>query len=128
MTLVTVKKSAVAQLPFTYNSGRADIETTAGITQEGLGTDYTSAGSPKLKFDGTGDNIVICFGSQADELSYDIKGNPKEKANGGIGIIPYVYKDALNYKNTYKKGQIVCANVTYKNGYYYLNKMEKVEV
>ena len=38
------------------------------------------------------------------------------------------YKDALNYKNTYKKGQIVCANVTYKNGYYYLNKMEKVEV
>lgn len=28
---------------------------------------------------------------------YDIKGNPKEKANGGIGIIPFVYKDALNY-------------------------------
>lgn len=30
---------------------------------------------------------------------YDIKGNPKEKARaaGGIGIIPFVYKDALNY-------------------------------
>lgn len=28
---------------------------------------------------------------------YDIKGNPKEKANGGIGIIPFVYKDACNY-------------------------------
>ena len=28
---------------------------------------------------------------------YDIKGNSKEKANGGIGIIPFVYKDALNY-------------------------------
>ena len=28
---------------------------------------------------------------------YEIKGNPKEKANGGIGIIPFVYKDALNY-------------------------------
>lgn len=65
---------AVAQLPFTYNSGKADIETTAGITQEGLGSDYSAA--PKLKFDHTGDNIVIRFGSQADELSYDIKGNP----------------------------------------------------
>ena len=27
----------------------------------------------------------------------EIKGNPIEKANGGIGIIPFVYKDALNY-------------------------------
>ena len=38
------------------------------------------------------------------------------------------YKDALTYKSTYKKGEIVYANITYKNGYYYLNKMEKVEV
>ena len=28
---------------------------------------------------------------------YEIKGNSKEKANGGIGIIPFVYKEALNY-------------------------------
>ena len=28
---------------------------------------------------------------------YEIKGNPKDKANGGIGIIPFVYKDACNY-------------------------------
>lgn len=28
---------------------------------------------------------------------YEIKGNSKDKANGGIGIIPFVYKDALNY-------------------------------
>lgn len=28
---------------------------------------------------------------------YEIKGNSKEKAQGGIGIIPFVYKDALNY-------------------------------
>lgn len=38
------------------------------------------------------------------------------------------YKDPLSYKNLYKKNEIVCANITYKNGYYYLNKMEKVEV
>jgi hypothetical protein len=28
---------------------------------------------------------------------YEIKGNSIEKANGGIGIIPYIYKDAYNY-------------------------------
>ena len=28
---------------------------------------------------------------------YEIKGNSTEKANGGIGIIPYVYKDASEY-------------------------------
>lgn len=28
---------------------------------------------------------------------YEIKGGDKNKANGGIGIIPYVYKDAYNY-------------------------------
>lgn len=28
---------------------------------------------------------------------YEVKENPKEKAQGGIGIIPYVYNDAYNY-------------------------------
>lgn len=28
---------------------------------------------------------------------YEIKRNSLEKANGGIGIIPYVYQDAFNY-------------------------------
>ena len=28
---------------------------------------------------------------------YEIKGNPKDKANGGIGIIPFVYKNACDY-------------------------------
>ena len=28
---------------------------------------------------------------------YEVKGNNVEKANGGIGIIPYVYQDAYNY-------------------------------
>lgn len=31
---------------------------------------------------------------------YEIKGNSIEKANGGIGIVPYVYKDAFNYYYT----------------------------
>ena len=28
---------------------------------------------------------------------YEVKGNSTEKANGGIGIVPFVYKDAYNY-------------------------------
>jgi hypothetical protein len=28
---------------------------------------------------------------------YEVKGGDKSKANGGIGIIPYVYQDAYNY-------------------------------
>lgn len=28
---------------------------------------------------------------------YQVKGNSIEKANGGIGIVPYVYEDARNY-------------------------------
>ena len=28
---------------------------------------------------------------------YEVKGNSTEKANGGIGIVPYVYTDAFNY-------------------------------
>lgn len=28
---------------------------------------------------------------------YEIKGNSLDKANGGIGIVPYIYQDAYNY-------------------------------
>lgn len=28
---------------------------------------------------------------------YEIKGNSIEKSRGGIGIVPYIYKDAYNY-------------------------------
>ena len=31
------------------------------------------------------------------ELSAEVKGNPIDKSKGGIGIVPFVYKDAYNY-------------------------------
>ena len=38
---------------------------------------------------------------------YDIKKSSIEQANGGIGIVPYVYSDYLNYmKNQYENSQI----------------------
>ena len=38
---------------------------------------------------------------------FEVKGNSTEKANGGIGIIPYVYKDAYNYYYNLYLAQIV---------------------
>ena len=34
------------------------------------------------------------------EYFYEVKGNSISKANGGIGIVPYVYEDAKNYYYT----------------------------
>lgn len=28
---------------------------------------------------------------------FEVKGNPIDKANGGIGIVPWIYNDAYNY-------------------------------
>lgn len=65
-------------LPFVFNGGRADIEETDGLYQEGLGSDYNSA--PKLKFDGTGDWLLLQFNERPGTLTFDIKGN---SFNGG---------------------------------------------
>ena len=69
-TLIVI---APASLPFAFDGGKDDIGTTAGMSQTGLGGDYS--GSPKLKFDSANDNLVIWFDGQADYVSYDIKGN-----------------------------------------------------
>lgn len=42
---------------------------------------------------------------------YDIKGNSIDKANGGIGIIPFVYNDALNYYYNIYLAQILNQNI-----------------
>ena len=66
-----------AELPFSFNSGRADIETTDGLYQEGLGTDYNADNNPntQLKFDGTGDWLLLQFEERPGTLTFDIKGN-----------------------------------------------------
>ena len=72
---VAQKKIVVdyATLPFSFTGGRADIETTDGMTQNGLGTDYGV--TEKLKFDGTGDWLKIKINADPGKLSYQIKGN-----------------------------------------------------
>ena len=83
--LVTINQAAYvapaldyATLPFEFDGGRADIETTDGLTQEGLDTDYNN--SPKLKFNTTGDWLLLHFNDVPGTLTYTIKGN---SFNGG---------------------------------------------
>ena len=76
--LITITQEAYvapsyAVLPFSYNDGRANIEDTDGLTQEGLGNDYAS--SPKLRFDTTGDWMLLQFDEEPGKLTFDIKGN-----------------------------------------------------
>ena len=46
---------------------------------------------------------------------YEIKGQSKEKANGGIGIIPFIFNDAKNYYYSLYLAQI--ANQDIQPGY-----------
>jgi len=62
-----------ASLPFSFDGGKNDIASTIGLTQEGLGSDYSS--KPYLKFDHTDDNLILKFNSCPGILSFDIKGN-----------------------------------------------------
>ena len=62
-----------AELPFSFDGGKADIETTDGLTQEGLGTDYKNA--PYLKFDGTDDYVLLKINERPGVLTFDIIGN-----------------------------------------------------
>ncbi|MBR5634547.1 MAG: BACON domain-containing protein, partial [Prevotella sp.] len=66
-----------AVLPFSFNDGRSDIEGTEGLSHNGLGTDYNASTNPKtkLKFDGTGDWLLLQFDEKPGKLSFDIKGN-----------------------------------------------------
>ena len=79
--LITITQAAyvapsIATLPFEFNSGRAAIEETDGLTQEGLGSDYAS--EPKLKFEnknGQISSLLLQFDEEPGKLSFDIKGN-----------------------------------------------------
>ena len=70
---VVVPVSEFATLPFAFDGVRADIEDTDGLTQDGLGTDYKN--SPYLKFDGSGDYVVLAFDERPGVLTFNIQGN-----------------------------------------------------
>lgn len=56
---------------------------------------------------------------------YEIKGNSKEKANGGIGIIPFVYQDACNYYYSLYLAQIANEHIAESN---YKPTVKEIEI
>ena len=68
---ITVIAPNFAELPFSYD-GNGSGELPAGLSQNGIGT-YNS--SPAMKFDGTGDYVLLAFNEQPGTLTFDIKGN-----------------------------------------------------
>ena len=80
-----------ATLPFEFDGGVNDIANTPGLTQSGLGGDYSS--SPKLRFDNTGDYLIIHFTDRPGYLTFDIKGNT---FSGGTFSVQ-ISEDGTNY-------------------------------
>ena len=77
--IVTVNQAAYvvpstdyAELPFAFDGGRADIENTDGLTQNGLGSDFNN--SPKLKFNDTDDWMILHFNEEPGLFSFVIRG------------------------------------------------------
>lgn len=95
--VVTITQSAFsadyAELPFEFDSGKSYIESTAGLSQSGLGSDYSS--KPKLKFDNTGDYLVLKIESAPGSLSFKIKNN---SFSGGTFKVQ-TSSDGVNYSD-----------------------------
>jgi hypothetical protein len=56
---------------------------------------------------------------------YEVKGNSIEKANGGIGILPFVYQDAYNYYYSLYLAQLVNEE---KDVNQYKTKVREIEI
>ena len=65
--------------------------------QKLLGDDYNKARVNKQIKDYVAEGYSLSGILKSLIYFYEVKGNSKDKANGGIGIVPYVYKDAYNY-------------------------------
>lgn len=93
-----------ATIPFAFDDGKDAIETTNGLTQNSLSSDYSS--SPKLKFNDAGDYLILKINSAAQVLNFDIKGNgPSENPWNGTFKVQtsadgVTYTDLKTYNNT----------------------------
>ena len=106
-----------AELPFSFDGGRSDIESTAGLTSQNLGSDYSS--SPKLKFENkTEDGIikvsslVLKINEVPGVLTFDIRGN---NFSGGTFKVQasadgVVYSDMATYRTISSETQTKTIN------------------
>ena len=95
---------AVTPLPLPYSwaagDGKSKYTNDLGCTLNGIGSDYNTSGT-LLKFDGTGDYLIIQLKDAPGTLSYNIKGN---SFSGGTFTIQES-ADGENFSNlgTYSK-------------------------
>ena len=106
---VTVTAPQPAALPFSFDDGISAISTTQGMSQKGLGKDYDN--SPKLRFDGTGDELVIYYDAPASYLGYTIKGNGF--SGGTFSVMESV--DGANYTNVATYTELTQVNTACMN-------------
>ncbi len=112
-------KPDYAYLPYEFNGGRADIENENGLTQEGLGSDYNASSNPttQLKFDGTGDCLVLkinpnpLYELSPKAITFNIKGN---SFSGGTFAVQ-VSEDGETYTDlaAYTDSEITSSNQTF---------------
>lgn len=81
-----------ATLPVSQSGGKSSLPT--GFTATGLGTDYSS--EPKLKFDTTGDKLVLHFTGVPGKLGYKLKWNFSGSVTFGTFVVE-VSEDGTNY-------------------------------
>ena len=95
--LVTVTQAAYvidyATIPFAYDGNGQNPPT--GMTVYGIGTYNTS---PKMKFDGTGDYVIIYYHGEANKLGYTIK-NYGNFTNSTFDVLESV--DGTNYSTVH---------------------------
>lgn len=75
-----------------------DLQTLVEYVQNLLGQSYNAA-RVKKQIKDFKDTYGYSYSGMLKTLVYfyEVKGNSKDKANGGIGIVPFVYQDAYNY-------------------------------
>ena len=92
-------KPTAASLPFEFDGNKDDIADVVGMSQTGLGSYSTS---PKLKFDGENDNVIIHFDSEPGEFSFALKQNGK---NAGMFTV-YESVDGEDYTSVWSGGDL----------------------
>ncbi len=117
-----------ATLPFEYD-GNGTGTLPNGLSVSGTGT-YSN--SPKIKFDGTGDYIVIQFSDTPDKLGYTIKGNPSSgtSTSGTFDVMESsdgeTYTSVQSYSNknnsTVSESNIALSSATRYIKFIYTNK------
>ena len=97
---ITDPSLAVATLPFYFDGKRADIEGTAGMTHEGIDSDYSA--KPYLKFNTAGDWAIVQFDSEPGEFSFLLKQNG---SNAGTFTV-YESANGEDYTSVWSGGDL----------------------